>query len=70
MKKTIQININQLLYLMPFTFLNLKQDSLHAIQNLFWIVDLKVFTMANPYTLRVYLKSVYFAENTINKSKS
>ena len=35
MKKTIQININQLLYLMPFTFLNLKQDSLHAIQNLF-----------------------------------
>ena len=70
MKKTIQININQLLYLMPFTFLNLKQDSLHAIQNLFWIVDLKVFTMANLYTLRVCLKSVYFAENTINKSKS
>ena len=41
-KKTIQININQLLCLMPFTFLNLKQESLH----------LKVFTIANPCTLK------------------
>ena len=52
MKQIVQINITQLLCLLPFTFLNLKHESLLATENLFWIVHLKVFTIANPCTLK------------------
>ena len=54
LKETVQINITQLLCLMPYTFFffNLKQESLHATQNLFWIVHLKVSTIANTCTLK------------------